>query len=93
MPFDWSLYGRPAIDDEQAVMDKMSDSVPGPDLVRYSAWCVGGAATVGAVYALAKVLFRGEVHRGLHTALCVFIPKRDGAPDGSHSADCTSPPS
>lgn len=39
-------------------MDKMTDSSPGPDGVRYSAWRAGGVAAVDGVYALVEAMFK-----------------------------------
>lgn len=62
LALDCSMYVRPTRADVRSDMGRLSDSAPGRDGDRYSAWRACGPAAVDAVFDLIESMFRGEVH-------------------------------
>lgn len=81
----------PTCTDVPAVIDGLADSARGPDGARYSAWRAGRPDAVDATYDVVQSMCRGECQAGLHHALCMFLPRSVGTPDGSILSEKTRP--
>lgn len=69
VPFEWVLYEHPSLDDVRAVLDRMSDSAPGPDGAPESVWRAGWRMVAKAIHTLVVAMFRGEPLRLLSASV------------------------